>query len=195
MDLLDPGRGKKVLVIPNGWDTYQRDRFETELRHTTNALRDFGLTATQFDLKAADRESVGEALKDKAMVMVMAGNTFYLNYYLVKSGFSEVIKDELEQGLLYGGESAGAVVAGVTLHGVEKVDDPRESPEIFWDGIGLVDFGVVPHYGWAKYRQPLEQAKSEMEQYAEVRMVTNQQALVFVDGKIEIVENPSSEAE
>lgn len=53
--------------------------------------------------------------------------------------------------LIYGGWSAGAVVAGPTLRGIEIMDDPyivAESYQIepVWDGLGLVDFSIVPHF-------------------------------------------------
>jgi dipeptidase E len=53
--------------------------------------------------------------------------------------------------LVYGGFSAGAVVAGPTLRGIELVDDSQEipegyDPEVVWEGLGLVDFSIAPHY-------------------------------------------------
>jgi dipeptidase E len=193
LNLLDLNRSKSVLIIPNGWDTYPRDRFETELGHTLDAFRGFGLATSQLDLKATNEKSIKDSLKDKALLWVMAGNTFYLNYYLHQSGFANIIKGEMLDSLVYGGESAGAAVVGPTIHGVEKVDDLNESPKVVWEGLGLVDFGVIPHYGWEKYRQPLQDAKTEMEKYAEVKTITNQQALVIVNGKTEVIDNPSDE--
>jgi len=123
----------------------------------------------------------------------MAGNTFYLNYHLHKSGFADVIKGLLENGLVYGGESAGAVVAGVTLHGVEKVDDPNESPEVIWQGLSLIDQGVLPHWGWDKYQGPIEAAKIEMEKFTPVVTMTNGQAIIVENGETTRMQNPSHE--
>jgi dipeptidase E len=122
----------------------------------------------------------------------MAGNTFYLNFYLQQSGFAKIVKEATAQGLVYGGESAGAVVAGSTLHGVEKVDDPAEAPAIIWEGLGLVDHGILPHADWEKYRKPMAEAKEEMEKFTQVTTINNDQALVIVDGQAEIVDNPAA---
>jgi dipeptidase E len=195
LTLLDKRRGTSVLLVTNGWDTYPKDRFEQELGHTLEAFRDLDLSTSQLDLKTAGIGDVQAALKEKALVWVMAGNTFYLNFYLHRSGFAGVIRDEMHQGLVYGGESAGAAVAGPTIRGVEKVDDHNEGPEVVWEGLGLVEFGVIPHYGWEKYRQSLEDAKTEMEKYVRVKTMSNQQAIVCVDNKVEVIENPSDEAE
>lgn len=193
LGLLGNPSDASVLLIPNAWDTYPRERFETELGHTLDAFRDLGLTTSQLDLKSATKASVREALKGKALVWVMAGNTFYLNYYLHKSGFAEIIKDAMKDGLVYGGESAGAAVAGVTLHGVEKMDDPKDCPEVIWEGLSLVDQAVLPHWNWEKYRAEIEAAKAEMEKFVPVVTITNQQALVVIDRQQEIVENPTDE--
>ena len=50
-----------------------------------------------------------------------------------------------------GGFSAGAVVATPTLRGIELMDDPTQIVEgypetVVWEGLGLVDFSIVPHF-------------------------------------------------
>lgn len=182
-----------VVIIPTGWDTYPTERMETELHHTLAAFKDLGFTTSLFDLKGATAESIRNELRDRTIVWVMAGNTFYLNYHMRKSGFAHAIKDLMQNGLVYGGESAGAAVAGVTLHGVEEMDDPKESPEVFWDGLGLVTQGVLPHWEWEKYRSQIEAAKTEMEKFTPVITITNQQAIIIEDGESRLVHNPSDE--
>lgn len=182
-----------AVIVPTGWDTYPAERKQTELDHIFTTLKDFGFTTSLLDLTSATKDSVQEVLQDKSLVWVMAGNTFYLNFYLRKSGFAEVIKDRVEAGLVYGGESAGAVVAGVTIHGVEKVDDPEESPEVIWEGLGLLDHGILPHADWEKFREPIAAAGEEMAKFTKVVSLTNDQALVVVNGEENIVENPSNE--
>lgn len=182
-----------AVIVPTGWDTYPAERKQTELDHIFTTLKDFGFTTSLLDLTSATKDSVQEVLQGKSLVWVMAGNTFYLNFYLRKSGFAEVIKDRVEAGLVYGGESAGAVVAGVTIHGVEKVDDPEESPEVIWEGLGLLDHGILPHADWEKFREPIAAAGEEMAKFTKVVSLTNDQALVVVNGEENIVENPSNE--
>ena len=195
VSLCDETDPRTAVIVPTGWDTYPADRRETELRNIQAALMDAGFTTSILDLTTANKESVRSILKDKTLVWVMAGNTFYLNFYLHKSGFAEVIKELIDTGLVYGGESAGAVVAGNTLHGVEKVDDPKEAPEIIWQGLELVKHGVLPHADWEKYRDPIAAAKIEMEKFSRVLTINNDQAIVITDGQEESVDNPSDEDE
>ena len=69
-----------------------------------------------------------------------------------QSGFDDVMTGMLERDeIVYGGFSAGAVVAAPTLRGIELMDDPDEvppgyAPEPSWDGLGLIDYSIVPHF-------------------------------------------------
>lgn len=149
----------------------------------------YGFKTSLLDLTKANRQVVEKSLKDTKLVWVMGGNTFYLNYYVEKSDFGAVVRELLDNGLVYGGESAGAVIVGSTLHGIEYLDDPKLAPEQIWQGIGLLDYGLIPHWGWEKYGQYLEQAKGEMEKYAHVSTIDNDEALVVDDGQSKIVSN------
>ena len=71
---------------------------------------------------------------------------------MYQSGFDQVIRPQLTQvQLVYVETSAGSVVASATLRGFELVDEPdvvvpRSSGEVIWDGLGLIDFTIGPHY-------------------------------------------------
>jgi dipeptidase E len=62
-----------------------------------------------------------------------------------RSGFENIIKDILESGVVYAGDSAGAVVIGNSLKGIELVDVPEFAEEIIFTGIGLVRHFILPH--------------------------------------------------
>ena len=68
------------------------------------------------------------------------------------AGFDRVIQVLLaEDTLVYGGFSAGAVIAGPTLRGIDIMDNPNLVPDnydpaIIWDGLGLVPCSIVPHF-------------------------------------------------
>jgi dipeptidase E len=168
-----------AVLVPTAWNTYPEERCTTEVAKCVETFKSYGFTTSILDLTIADKQTIEDTLKDKDLVWVMGGNTFYLNLYLHTSGFSEVIKKRLDNGLVYGGESAGAVVVGSTLHGVEHLDDPKDAPEVNWDGLQLVDSGIIPHWGYEKYGEYLEKAKQEMEKFTKVVTIDNDKALVI----------------
>jgi dipeptidase E len=170
-----------AVLVPTAWGTYSEERRTTEIAKCVSAFKSYGFTTSILDLTKANKQTVEDMLKGKNLVWVMGGNTFYLNLYLHTSGFSEVIKEHLDNGLVYGGDSAGAVVAGSTLHGVEHLDDPNDAPEVLWDGLRLVDSGILPHWGYEKYGEHLEKTKQEMEKFTKVITIDNDKALI-IDG-------------
>jgi peptidase E len=109
-----------------------------------------------------------------------------------KSGFSDIIIRFLDNGMVYGGESAGAVVAGSTLKGVDQVDDPKEAPGVVWEGLGLMDKGIIPNWGWEKYATEIKAAREVMAETTEIIMIDNDHAVIIEDGIERIVDNPAA---
>ncbi|WP_428668845.1 Type 1 glutamine amidotransferase-like domain-containing protein [Reyranella sp.] len=95
---------------------------------------------------------MADALADVRLVWAVGGNAFLLRRAMWQSGFDRWLPSRVQEGMLiYGGWSAGAVVAGPDLDGIELMDDPGMTAEgyeagVVREGLGLVDFTVVPHY-------------------------------------------------
>jgi len=94
-------------------------------------------------------------LKKRSPVLIswaVGGNAFLLRRAMRQSGFDQIIGELLrDDALVYGGFSAGAVVVTPSLKGIDIMDDPQQlapgyDENILWDGLGLVDFSIVPHY-------------------------------------------------
>lgn len=183
--------GKKedisVVIVPNAWDPYSEGRRNSEIAETIAAFEALGYITSVLDLVTSTDAQRKEALETNDFLWVTGGNTFYLNYYVKKTGFDMLIKDALTRTLVYGGASAGAIITGPTLHGAEYADDPNDAPEVMWDAMGLVDFCVVPHWGMEKYLPVLEQIQATQMQYvANVITLTNDQALTLLNGKFDV---------
>lgn len=118
-------------------------------------FNDHGLDASPVDLRAffADPAGLEAALSGVRLVWANGGNAFLLRRAMRQSGLDTLLRREVPGGgLVYGGWSAGAVVAGPTLRGLELMDDPAVVAEGYeaapvWDGLNLVDFSLVPHFG------------------------------------------------
>ena len=86
------------------------------------------------------------------VIWVRGGNCFVLRQAMKLSGFDEILKDLFKkEGIIYGGYSAGVCVLAPTLKGIDLIDDPNVNPytdqeEIIWDGVGLLDYTILPHY-------------------------------------------------
>lgn len=178
----------KVAFIPNGADVYpeQRRGFVTR---DTDMLKAVGVQLDMVDLKTLRHASeTAECLKLFDVIWAGGGNSFYLRWILRESGFDQVITDLLAEGKVYGGGSAGALVAGPTLEAVNLADKPERAPEIIWQGMGLTDAVVIPHWGHPMYGEPDRKIKEILDGkgYRTVP-VTDEQAVVIHNDDLRVI--------
>ena len=136
----------RTAIIPNAQD-YQLPNIRAQkLDDLYIDLSKFGIKADIIDLREFDdSELVKKTLETYDFIWIAGGNTFVLRYEMRRSGFDQIVKELLQGEIVYGGESAGAIVAGVTLKGFEVGDDPYLADELIWDGLHLVDKIIAPH--------------------------------------------------
>lgn len=151
------GSGKRTAVISNALDNISptaRSIYRDEVHDPHTELAALGLETEELDLRRyfGNAEALQAKLGEFDLVWVMGGNAFVLRRAMKQSGFDDVITGMLERDdIVYGGFSAGAVVAAPTLRGIDLMDDPAEvpagyDPEVVWDGLGLIDHSIVPHF-------------------------------------------------
>ncbi len=151
------GPGGRVGVIANALDFIPADEREAYRRKVHDPIAEFqsfGLDAYDLDLRGyfGRTERLLAALERTRLVWVTGGNAFLLRRAMRRSGFDALAPGLIWAGrLAYGGWSAGACVAGPDLRGLELMDDPHAlakgyDPEPVWEGLGLVEAAIVPHY-------------------------------------------------
>lgn len=152
------GEGVRTAVVSNALDFIPEDRREAFRRNVHDPvaeLEEVGMPAFDIDLRRyfgasarleADLEGVG-------LVFATGGNAFLLRRAMRQSGLDDILGRRLAaDSIVYGGWSAGACVAGASLRGLHLMDDPAEvaagyDPAPIHEGLGLVDFVIVPHFG------------------------------------------------
>ena len=105
------------------------------------------------------------------------------------SGFDQIIKQLLSEGIVYGGWSAGVVAVGPSLHPIELMDDPKVAPEIIYDGLGLIDYFIWPHWGTQKYVHLQAAAIEQMARLPyESKKLKDGEVLIVEDGTTRFIE-------
>lgn len=153
------GPGARVAVISNALDfipSEARIAYARTVYDQMAALDDLGLKPFDLDLRSHFHapEGLANALDAADLVWVTGGNTFLLRRAMALSGFDRLIGPRLAADrLAYGGYSAGAVVAGPHLRGLQLMDPPDviaegypQSAAPIWEGLGLTPLPIVPHY-------------------------------------------------
>ena len=117
------------------------------------------------------------------------GNIFYLLQEMKKTGADEIIVEEVNNGKLYIGESAGAMIVSENIKYAGFMDDGTEyiSELKNLNSLNLVDFYTVPHYGCFPFE---ESAEKTMSAYSSLNLVpiTNNQAILVDEDKIDVLE-------
>ena len=151
------GNGARAAIVSNALDyvpAATRAAYRAEISDPIADFAALGIYAQDLDLKEyfGDPDRLENALRGVDLVWAMGGNSFILRRAMAQSGFDTVITELLARdAIVYGGFSAGAVVASPSLNGIELMDDPNEipagyDPAVVWDGLGLVDYAIVPHF-------------------------------------------------
>lgn len=144
----------RFALVANALDGIDPELHGERISRSVRDLREIGLDADLVDLREHfdDPASLAERLDGCRALFVAGGNVFVLRRALHRSGLDtwlEAKRDDPD--FRYAGYSAGACVCGPTLRGLELVDDPSFVPpgyelETIWDGLGLVEHAIAPHY-------------------------------------------------
>jgi dipeptidase E len=174
-----------VGVITNAKDYKTKLERTNSVQETFSAFEAIGLKPHEIDLRPffGHSDLVERELAKYNVVWLAGGNSFVLRKALKYSGADKVLMARAEDDeFLYGGESAGAVVAAPTLKGVEFGDDPYVEVEGYpdedvWDGLGFVPYSIVPHYesSWEGAERMIEVLEEENLPY---RTLNDSQALI-----------------
>ena len=110
-----------------------------------------------------------------------------LRYEMRRSGFDKVIKELLDDGKVFGGFSAGALVAGISIAGVEMDDEPEFAEEVIKEGLSLVPFVILPHVDDPAYKDILL-AFRDIHKDKDIIELKDSQAVIFNDTEHKVVE-------
>ncbi|MEO8582091.1 MAG: Type 1 glutamine amidotransferase-like domain-containing protein [Patescibacteria group bacterium] len=153
------------------------------LKDDRQALVDVGYQVTDFTLTGKNQSEVKAVLDQTDFVFVSGGNTFFLLQEMRKSGFASLIQEFVNNGLIYGGSSAGSIVAGPDISLATELDDPLLAPELKeYKGLGLTDVVVFPHWGSEHFQKRYEKVmKSAYKKGLKIILLTDDQYVLVSD--------------
>ena len=147
---------KRTAYISNALDfSDDPERRRQSEQADIDQLKSVGLEVEHFDLRNYfdQTEKLESDLTQYGVIWIRGGNVFVLRQAMKLSGFDNVLIKlaSEDNGILYGGYSAGVCVLAPSLKGLELVDDITKRPypqqdELIWEGLNLIDYALVPHY-------------------------------------------------
>ena len=183
-----PANEITLTFIENAADPYLPES-NVYLDVTKKTFADIGLAVEKTDLrKFSDADKIYKHLSKFDVIWCSGGNTWYLRYLIRKSGFETAIGRLIEKGKIYCGDSAGAIIATPTLKYAELIDEQDKAPEVIYDGLKLVDFAIVPHWGNEKIVELLEKMRDSLVSDGyDTKTISDDQAIVVADGKVKVI--------
>ena len=127
------------------------------LEKVKNAMKENAIDFEEIDIESKSKKELLNFFKNKNIVHVEGGNTFYLLKAIRESGFAEILKELLSEGKVYIGTSAGAYIMCPTI----EVADWNETGR---DRFGLTDFSAlnyVPFVLKVHYKNEMENTVKE----------------------------------
>ena len=159
-DLSQPVKNLKLAFISTAAEV-EEGALEW-LQADKTALTAAGFNVFEYTLTGKKLLDFESDLKDTDVILVAGGNTFYLLEKIKQSGFSTFIKTFLEKGGIYIGSSAGSVVVGPDIWPIHHLDDRKKALHLDnYNGLNLVDFIVLPHWGNQRYKKAYMQDSIE----------------------------------
>lgn len=143
-------------------------------------FRGFGFNVHEVDLRDYydDNSGLIAEFRKFDVLWLNGGNTYSLRWALAESEAERPLEEALMDGVVYGGNSAGAIVAGPTLEYFDNVDDSSQAPQAIYKGLRFIDHVVLPHWESEDYGIAVRNTKKKLEKdgYRTVEL-TNTDAL------------------
>jgi len=180
----------KVFYTPTAAEPYENKLFIDEDRRQ---LHEAGVNFEEFNLKEIDKQDADATFKqlfqDVDVLIVGGGNVFYLLQESLRTGFDEVVKRLVKSGVWYVGASAGAVIAGSTIEPLAPMDEPSIASDLqTYDGFGLVDFVIIPHFANERFKESAEAGVAICKgKGLEYKAITNEESILVQDTQIKVV--------
>lgn len=193
-----PANDSKIAFIPTAHNSERADK--EWLINDLYRIKQRGYFVDIIELTALTPDQILNALEDKDVIFVGGGNTFYLSYWLQKSGLFDKLP-ELLKTKVYAGISAGSMVMGESLvlssqaqKNIQAFEDEDyeiavSTGEGSGKTLGLAPLIFRPHLNsrWAPNAKNEIIAKKAAKLTSKVYALDDNSALKIINGEIEVI--------
>lgn len=177
-------KGKTVTFIPTASIP---EKIKFYVNAGKKALEKLGMTVDTLEISALEITEISKRIKENDFIYVTGGNTFFLLSELKRTGADKVIIEEINNGKLYIGESAGAMITSKNIEYVKLMDNAEKAPNLKnFDALGLIEFYIVPHYKNFPFQKISQKIIDTYSDDLELQPISNNEAVLVEDDKINI---------
>lgn len=173
--------GKSIAYIPTaangeqGWESWKNGG-------SWKLINTFNANITVVQLEEYRINNVSDVLRGKDILWFSGGMPGYLMYWIKSAGLDKTLRSILDQGSIYVGSSAGAMVTGNNLDVATWgfVDNDLGAENM--PGLGLVDFDIYPHYEDSLHEEIKKKFKGN-----KFYLLKNGEEIIVEDGEIRVI--------
>ena len=181
----EKAESKKILFIPTATNV---DEYKKYIHLTQKVFEDCGYEVESFDISSFSEEIVKEKIAESKIIFVSGGNTFYLLQELKKKNLISYLKEKIENGLFYIGESAGSVITVPDIEYADIVDDKILATELTdYTGLNLVDFYIVPHFEEEPFAESSRKVVELYKDKLDLKVINNKEAILVENNNFTII--------
>lgn len=139
----------------------------------------------EIDLRKENSNSLNEKLKNKDIIFINGGNTFYLLYWMRKSRLDKLLPKLLNEGVIYIGLSASSYICCPTIEQAHwKPQDKNNIKLKNLKGLNYLPFIITAHFK-EEYKSAVEKNAKNIEW--PVVALNDKQAILVKNNKYKIV--------
>ena len=176
----------KIGLVTNAKDDKSTIEKKQKIAFLLEYFKDLGFKVEVIDLLNYPKgHNLLEKFKEFDVVWFVGGNTYSLRWAIEQSNCESVLKQALNEGVIYAGDSAGAIIVGPTLKYFDTVDNPSAVPHLIYKGLNIVEFAVLPHWDSPAFSHILGdiEIKLKNDGYKTIRL-NDDEYLLVEDGKV-----------
>jgi len=129
---------------------------------------------------------ISEISFDRILYSYRNQNFALTNLYNRKN-LIDFIKNRVNLGMTYIGESAGAIITSKDIEYNDLMDDKTIAKDLKeYSGLNLVDFYIVPHLNEFPFEESAKQTVEKYKDNLNIIAINNSQAIILKDDKFEI---------
>ena len=154
------------------------------VERTRQKMNELNFSYTEVDIVGKSDEELKKALSASDILYVEGGNTFYLLKAVRDTGFEKIVKEAIENGLVYWGVSAGSYIACPSIIIATWSDRFDRFGVTDWTAMNLVPFLIKAHYTPDMLEALKEKSKGLQ---LPLHVLNDEQAILVKDEEVHLI--------
>ncbi|MEA4912967.1 MAG: Type 1 glutamine amidotransferase-like domain-containing protein [Christensenella sp.] len=170
---------KEIVFIPTAANV---EDYKGYVDEAITAFQSLGFRLKMLDISILERDEILDVLKNCNCLYISGGNTFYLLQELKRKELIGVIKKRILNGMLYIGESAGAIIASADIEYNQIMDDKAIAKELKdYSALSVFNRYVLPHNGEFPFIETTAETILKYSNSLKLLPINNHEAIIVTD--------------